>query len=267
MLNVPFFRDKDGTVLEHATIPTNNAMISAECSPKCFYQVKHMGTITEDIEFTIKVSQLDDWVRDVKKIVTAELAEPQACLERQYGKQTKNLKRCLPPGYFWLRFGRGNQNLLSTNTGTEDVAYVQWMSLVSVSSPNKHTKQSSLTETIEQLSLCKYKARPHWGKNHERTFRHPKCHVRGNFPATNIAKLLNLQQRHDPLKHFEPELFSHLRRRSGPEYSNQCSLHFWCYCELDAHCARGHTCQPSPVFPEYKTCRMVEPSAPQHDEL
>ena len=35
-----------------------------------------MGTITEDIEFTIKVSQLDDWVKDVKKIVTAELEEP-----------------------------------------------------------------------------------------------------------------------------------------------------------------------------------------------
>jgi L-gulonolactone oxidase len=149
-------------------------------------------------------------------------------------------------------------------TGTEDVVYVQWTHLHSAKLPNKLAKQSTIAETLEQMTLCKYRGRPHWGKNHERVFRHPECKVRDNFPATNIATLLAMQQVHDPKKVFEPELFRHLLEKTGPEYSELCTAHFWCYCDLDSHCPRGHACGPSATFPLYKICQLLGTS---HEEL
>ena len=268
MNSVPMFIDGEGTpIIEKATIPTNFAMLSAECSPKCLFQPRFVGNFAEDVEFTIKMSQLEDWVKDVKLIVKSELAEIQARLDERYGKG--KVTRCMPPGYFWLRFGPPSENLLSTSTGTENVVFVQWTSLHSVRVPSKPAKQSSIMETIEQLSLCKYKARPHWGKNRERTFRHPECHVRDNFPESNLAQFLEMQAKHDPRKIFEPELFSHVLRRSGPDYSELCALHSWCYCQEDAHCPHGHVCRPSPVFPEYKICRLSNSSVSKklHEEM
>ena len=269
MNNIPMFIDGEGIpIIEKATIPTNFAMLSAECSPKCLFEPRFMGNFVEDVEFTIKMSQLEDWVKDVKLIVKSELAEIQARLDERFGKG--KVKRCMPPGYFWLRFGPPSESLLSTSAGTENVVFVQWTSLHSVHVPSKPPKQATIIQTIEQLSLCKYKARPHWGKNHERTFRHPECHVRDNFPESNLMQFLKMQAKHDPKKIFEPELFSHVLRRSGPVYSELCALHFWCYCQEDAHCPHGHVCQPSPVFPEYKVCRFSNASISKkllHEEL
>jgi L-gulonolactone oxidase len=259
------FQVADGTLIEHGTVPTNYAMVGEDCSPHCLFQVHHTGTFIEDTEFTIKLSQLEDWVRDVKRIVRAELDEIEARLSKRYG--VGKVKRCLPPGYFWLRFGQGNQNLLSTSTGSEDVVYVQWTHLHSALIPNSLTKQSSIAETVEQLTLCKYKGRPHWGKNHERVFRHPECKVRDNFPAENIEQLLAMQQQHDPAKLFEPELFKHLLERTGPEYSQLCTPHFWCYCRDDSHCPSGHACRSSASFPKYKVCKFVEETRTHEQDI
>lgn len=256
MLDTSMFKDADGTPIDHGTFRTNFAVVTGDCSPKCMYNVHHMGTFTEDTEFTIKFSQLDDWVHDVKTVVRTELAEIEARLSKRYGEG--KVKRCMPPGYFWLRFGQGNSNLLSTSTGSEDVVHVQWTHLHSAMVPNKLAKQSTIAETLEQLTLCKYRGRPHWGKNHERVFRHPDCKVRENFPSANVAELLEMQALHDPGKVFEPQLFGALLQGTGPEYAKLCTVHFWCYCRDDEHCPHGHACRPSPSFPEYKICKFVE---------
>jgi L-gulonolactone oxidase len=255
MLSMSMHRDADGTVIDHGTLRTNYAVVSGDCSPKCLYNVHHMGTFTEDAEFTIKFSQLEEWVEDVKTVVKTEL---EARLGRRYGEG--EVKRCMAPGYFWLRFGAGNSNLLSTSAGVEDVVYVQWTHLHSAMVPDKLPKQSSIAETLEQLTLCRYKGRPHWGKNHERVFRHPDCKVVESFPAANVAALLEMQRQHDPAKVFEPELFGLLLQKAGPEYSDLCTAHFWCYCEVDSHCPNGCACGPSPSFPEYTICKLVETS-------
>ncbi|KAG0623938.1 hypothetical protein M758_3G212900 [Ceratodon purpureus] len=256
MLSMSLHKDADGTPIDHGMLRTNYAMVSGDCSPKCLYNVHHMGTFTEDTEFTIKFSELEEWVQDVKTVVKTELAEVEARLSKRYGEG--KVKRCMPPGYFWLRFGQGNSNLLSTSTGSENVVYVQWTHLHSAMVPNKLSKQSSIAETLEQLTLCKYKGRPHWGKNHERVFRHPNCKVMENFPTTNVVDLLELQLHHDPDKVFEPELFGHLVQKTGPGYSDLCTGHFWCYCEGDSHCPGGYACGDSPSFPEYKICKVIE---------
>jgi L-gulonolactone oxidase len=87
MNSVLMFRDGEGTpFIEKATIPTNFAMLAPECSPKCIFEPRFMGNFIEDVEFTIKMSQLEDWVKDVKLIVKSELAEIQARLDERYGK-------------------------------------------------------------------------------------------------------------------------------------------------------------------------------------
>ncbi|KAG0606949.1 hypothetical protein M758_9G181600 [Ceratodon purpureus] len=254
--NTSVFQDGTGSFIDHATLPTNYAMISADCAPKCLFDVHHMGVFFEDTEFTIKLSQFEDWANDVKKVVKTELTEANTRLANRYGEG--KVKRCMSPGYFWIRFGQGNQNLLSTTTGLDDFVHVQWSTAHSAFTPNKLSKISTIVETIEQLTLCKYKGRPHWGKNHERVVRHPKCKVRDNFPAENIAKLLEMQHEHDPEKIFEPELFRRLLQRSGPEYCPLCTPHYSCYCAHDSHCPPGFRCRASASFAEYKICRLVE---------
>ncbi|XP_024379015.1 probable L-gulonolactone oxidase 4 [Physcomitrium patens] len=253
--DVPMFLDADGTPIEHGIIPTKYAMVADDCAPKCSFHVHHMGMFTEDTEFTIKMSQLDEWIEDVKRVVKEEVAEAEARLSKRYGNG--KVRWCMPPGYFWLRFGQANKNLLSTAAGSEDVVHVQWSHLHSASIPNKLCKQSRVAETLEQLTLCKYKGRPHWGKNHERIFTHPHCKVRDNYPATNIAEMQEMQNLHDPKRVFEPELFQNILQKTGPEYSELCTPHFWCYCKDDVHCPAGHQCLASSSFPEYKTCKLA----------
>lgn len=72
--------------MDHATIPRNYAMASADCAPKCTWNVHYSGVHTEDVEFTIKLSQFKEWVNDVKKIVRTELAEAEARLSKRYGE-------------------------------------------------------------------------------------------------------------------------------------------------------------------------------------
>lgn len=249
------FEDENGASLDHATIPTNNAFVGSDCDPKCSFHVPFSGVFAEATEFTIKLSQFGDWVEDVKKVVSTELA---------IAKAESNITRCMAPGTFLFKFGQGNQNLLATSTGSEDVVYVETLLTRSALVPNKLGKLSALVETVEQLTLCKYHGRPHWGLNHERIMRHPKCKVRDNFPAANIAELVEMQQQHDPSRVFEPELFAQVLDKSGPDYFPLCSRDYWCYCAMDSHCPSGFQCRASPSFVEYKVCRSVSGNNEDH---
>jgi hypothetical protein len=48
------------------------------------------------------------------------------------------------------------------------------------------------------MTLCKYDARPHFGKNWARTFTYSRCPVRAKYPQFN--DLLALQAKVDPKK-------------------------------------------------------------------
>jgi hypothetical protein len=53
---------------------------------------------------------------------------------------------------------------------------------------------------------CRYNARPHWGKNFDRTFTHPKCPIRPKYPG--FARQLAAQKRYDPAGMYQPALFA-----------------------------------------------------------
>ncbi|KAL3685133.1 hypothetical protein R1sor_003155 [Riccia sorocarpa] len=249
-MNIPAFHDGD-IILQNATIPSSYAMIAEECAPYCSWDLSYFGATGEDNEFTIKLSDIDDFVKDVKSVIKAEEEERQKVLDRRYGDG--KVKLCLNPGMFWFRFGKGSKSLLATTAGHgEPVLYVTSAFFASGYATHLPPKIDHINEVLEQLALCKYKARPHYGKNFDRAFTHPSCHLRDTFPEENIVKLLNLRDEHDPRKVFESELLKRMLERHGPVYGDKCSLHHQCYCREDSHCADGYKCLPSVSYPEYK---------------
>lgn len=108
---------------------------------------------------------------------------------------------------------------------------------------------------VHMLSFCscRYKGRPHYGKNYDRTFTHPDCPLRDRYP--NFKKQLEMQAQHDPNKVFEPVLVHQIINRIPNMYGPQCDVKRQCFCTEDSHCAIGHRCISALSFPEYKVCK------------
>jgi hypothetical protein len=100
---------------------------------------------------------------------------------------------------------------------------------------------------------CRYKGRPHWGKNFDRTFTSTACPLRDVYP--NFDLLLKMQAKYDPNKSLEPELMSRVINRAGPVLAPRCAATYQCYCRQDQHCAPGWLCVASKAFPDIKTCK------------
>lgn len=70
--------------------------------------------------------------------------------------------------------------------------------------------------------LCiRYKGRPHWGKNFDRTFLHPKCPVAPMYPKFN--NLVALSKKYDPAGMFKPRLFDLMAAKGGYELFPHCA--------------------------------------------
>ncbi|CAM6121955.1 unnamed protein product [Calypogeia fissa] len=265
---LPIFTDGEGAIVENATIPTTYAMISEECSPTCMFSHKYFGATTEDLEWAIRLSDLEEWVKDVKAIVKGEEEERQKQLDRRYGKG--KVRACMTPGLFWLRFGKPNDNFLAISTGMDEpVVHAMMLFFTSVLVPNFPPKNDHIMQVVEQLSVCKYGARAHYGKSFDRQFTNERCPVLGNFPKENLVEMRKLQDQHDPLRVFESELLGRVLEKGGPVYEDKCVLTHKCYCKEDSHCADGFKCQPSVVFPEYRVCKVQysNEETPAKDEL
>ena len=109
--------------------------------------------------------------------------------------------------------------------------------------------------SYKQQKPTRYKGRPHWGKNYDRTYTHPNCPVRDALPAATFTRLAELQATYDPRRVFEPPLWTALTQRQAHGYSLGCAARGACYCASTLHCALGYACVPSKAFPEYKVCK------------
>jgi hypothetical protein len=94
----------------------------------------------------------------------------------------------------------------------------------------------------------------HWGKNWDRTFTNPKCPVAPKY-GDGIQKMAAMQDKHDPNRTYEPELWSRMLKNEQYVTYPRCILDRTCYCQEDIHCAEGFACVPSITFPDYKVCR------------
>ena len=110
------------------------------------------------------------------------------------------------------------------------------------------------TPHTEQLTLCTFRGRPHWGKNFGRTFTHPACPMRDLYGA-GFDRLLAAQAVYDPGKVFETPLFAAVAARGGPLYARPgCATQKLCYCTANDQCATGWVCTASRAFAQYRAC-------------
>jgi hypothetical protein len=70
----------------------------------CIWQADASNLAIDDVHFVIERARFAAWLADVKKIVRDDLTSASAAGQRGL---------CLPPGYFWFRFGRTTDDLLS----------------------------------------------------------------------------------------------------------------------------------------------------------
>lgn len=232
----------NGTGMWNVTGPTNQ-MQASECDEHCNWSDQEVFNGTaQDVEFTIEFEQLAQWIKDVRRIIDLDLFEG-----------GKARYRCLGPGFLWLRFGSGYNGFTATVSDMKRPVFVQSTWLRSRMAPDYPMRYQFVLDLIEELTLCKFNGRPHWGKNFQRTFTHPTCGVRAKYPK--FDELLKLQAAHDPARMFEPRLFSRIVKRDSYKLTPRCSLWMDCYCQEDINCPVKHKCVPALSFPQYKVCK------------
>lgn len=69
-----------------------------------------------------------------------------------------------------------------------------------------------------------------------------------------FQKMVEIQNKYDPEKVYEPELWARMVAGEGYVHKPKCILDRSCYCDSDEHCADGFKCGNSLAFPEYKSC-------------
>jgi hypothetical protein len=89
---------------------TNNLQ-SVDCGQDCAWTSPGFNHTVQDIEMTLEKSQLGGWVADIRRILQKDLLD--------------SGKRCLPPGFFVMRFGRTSSDYLATAHGMKEPVYIQ----------------------------------------------------------------------------------------------------------------------------------------------
>ncbi len=130
-------------------VGATNAMQSVGCGDRCAWDAGISNLAMWDTHFTTELSALPQWMADVKAILEKDfwVGAKGGLLRRQ---------KCLPPGYFWLRFGSGNNDLISPAAGLNGTVHLQLSFMTSKATVAKWgIKHGYVLEVLEQLTLCK----------------------------------------------------------------------------------------------------------------
>ncbi|KAI8475634.1 MAG: hypothetical protein J3K34DRAFT_517253 [Monoraphidium minutum] len=231
-----------------AVAPTND-LVAAGCGAGgCAWGGPESNVTMEDVHFAIEFDQLEGWLADVRSIFENDL----------WGDARLGRARCMGPGQIWVRFGHPRGEHLHMAYGMRRPVYVQSTWLRSKAAPGgAPLKYGWIADLVEEMTLCKYGGRPHWGQNHPRTLLHPRCPLRGRYPALDAQ--IAAQITYDPAKIYEPKIFAQIAAGEPYRTSPGCALSKECFCEADAHCNTGPrpvmACVTSEVFPQYKVCK------------
>ncbi|MDO6705695.1 D-arabinono-1,4-lactone oxidase [Photobacterium sp. 1_MG-2023] len=182
-------------------------------------------------EVAIDIEQLPDWIRDVRQIVAAYP------------------KTCFPLNGIYFRFGQASKSYLGMSAG-RDTAFVG-IEYTLRQEGRKAPKNYFVNLEIEQMSLRKYGARPHWGKNSVAIFE--------DMPSrfNRWPEFLQAKETLDPFNVFTNPFW---QRVSGEipleDYQTPgCNTRGECYCQTDAHCDAGTSCQAGLFFEDARICR------------
>ncbi|KAG1656950.1 hypothetical protein FOA52_012054, partial [Chlamydomonas sp. UWO 241] len=244
----PFFRDSFTKIPIPFGIPVvgdNSKACCSECAPvavpsealSCLWRTVPVTLYELDLAW----SDLQAWMTDVRSIISREVSQ-------------LNQGQCLPSLIeFAMRFGRSSDSPMDM-AYQQDTVYVDVLSargphLVDAPSTYQH-----VFDEIEQLTLCKYKARVHWGKNQNRAFTNPNCPLKDKFPR--LQEILNEAKQYDPYSVFVTPVIRQMLSGDLPAKNYACAVRNECYCTEDWHCGYGHSCVPANTFGEYLVCRQ-----------
>ncbi|MCG7496557.1 FAD-binding protein [Vibrio sp. Of7-15] len=182
-------------------------------------------------EVAIEIERLPDWIRDVRKIVAA------------------HPKTCFPLNGIYFRFGKASDSYLGMSAGRE-TAFVG-IEYTLRQEGKKEPKNYYVNLEIEQMSLRKYEARPHWGKNSVAIFED----MPSRFPMW--PEFLQAKAELDPYNVFTNPFWDRVSGNvSLDDYlTPECNVRGECYCQIDDHCQAGTSCQSGLHFTDAKICR------------
>lgn len=182
-------------------------------------------------EVAIPFEELPAWIADVREILKS------------------HPKTCFPLNGIYFRFGKASDSYLGMSAG-RDTAFAG-IEYTLRQEGTAIPKNYFVNLEIEQMSLRKYGARPHWGKNSVAIFED----MPSRFPKWN--DFVAFKNEMDPYNVFTNPFWE---RVSGEDpLSNYltpgCNLRGECYCEEDSHCEEGTSCQPGASFLDARICK------------
>ena len=206
----------------------SHQMLAGNCrGGKCPWEI---GIKARTIEAALDVKDFPAWTEDVKTI----LDRRQACFLNG----------------IYLRFSKASSSALGQASGKDVVMFE--IHIAQNNTPSLE-KWSDVYDEILQMTLIKYKGRPHWGKNSTPYFT-------GLGPDTfpKWGSFERLKQRHDPNLIFTSDLWKAIADGSGPNakaLTEGCAVTQSCICQTDSHCGPGVKCVPGGYFSEARVCR------------
>jgi L-gulonolactone oxidase len=201
--------------------------------------------------FTCK--KADDCIWDTLPIalqeVAIDLADLPAWIEDARAIIESNPKTCFPLNGVYFRFGPASPSYLGMNAGRDSVYIgIEYALRKEGTAEPKHY---FVNQELEQMSIRKYQARPHWGKNSVAIFED----VHTKYPKWQA--FLDAKKTLDPDNLFTNPFWERVRGADALNnyFTSGCNRRGECYCRIDSHCAEGLTCQTGSAFMDAKVCR------------
>ena len=218
---IPFF--KEGKVYKKNAVGYAHKMHYFSCSKgQCLFEKSPMNLQA----LAIDIKRLPDWIKDVKAILKASPA-------------------CFPANGIYLRFAPASQNYLSLAYG-RDTAIID-VEFIMNKREGRSVRDYHVNQEIEQLTLTKYQARAHWGKNRQVAF----ANIDHAFPMWH--RFVATKKKFDPKGLFVNNFW--LNTTKNITSFPGCALNSRCFCTDDSDCYEGLSCQPGRWYSEANVCR------------
>ncbi|WP_444921717.1 D-arabinono-1,4-lactone oxidase [Microbulbifer sp. CnH-101-G] len=182
-------------------------------------------------EVAIPFEELPNWIADVRQIIA-------------HSERT-----CFPLNGIYFRFGKASDSYLGMSAG-RDTAFVG-IEYTLRQRGEAVPKNYFVNLEIEQMSLRKYGARPHWGKNSVAIFED----MPSRFPKW--SQFLDAKAELDPENVFTNPFWERVSGQDPLEnyLTPHCNADGQCYCRTDEHCEQGASCQAGSWYSEARICK------------
>ena len=193
--------------------------------------------------FSIPLSELGNWMKDARKVID------------EYKKKSAS---CFPLNGIYFRFGPASDKYLALNYGREtvfiDIEYVQNLQGSYKKNGLVYTPEAprkfALHQELEQMSVMKYQAKPHWGKNTQSIF--SLFDIRKSYP--DLEKFISFKKKMDPKDTFTNDFWNRMLNGTSTSRAS-CVVDGSCYCSQDSDCYNGLKCLEGLGFKSAKVCR------------